>query len=196
MVRFVFARLIWDHQVEALAHFRMPGCRWFDLHIGPEPGAPMGRKGRVLAAAWQQLHEPQTAGMLLLDGDVAIDPLDMAAMQAAIGGDPLAVHVAPVRLWPQSTQQPDWSWAHWDEGQGLSQEWSSTPDRWSFNFTYVPAKVLNTAITEGIAAGPRKRLKMPEWTFPTVDMKLNQVAQECGVKAKVVEDCHPKHMHY
>lgn len=196
MTRFIFCRIIWEHQVEALPHFRMPGARWFDLHLTPEPGAPFGRKGRALDAAWRQLYEPGTAGMLLLDGDVAIDPLDFAAMQAAIGADPASVHVAPVRLWPQSTQQGDWSWAHWDEGHGLSQDWSDTPERWSFNFTYVPAKVLNTASSAGILVSPRKRLRLAEWRFPTVDMKMNKVAADCGIKAKIVPDCFPKHLHY
>lgn len=196
MTRFIFCRLIWDHQVEALRHFRMPGARWFDLHMGPEPGAPLGRKGRVLDAAWRQLRERETAGLLLLDGDVAIDPLDFAAMQAAIGNDPGGVHVAPVRLWPQSTQREDWSWAHWDEGHGLTQQWSDTPGRWSFNFTYVPRAVMNAASSRGIEAGPRRRLKLAAWEFPTVDMNMNKVAKDCGIKAKIVEDCHPKHMHY
>lgn len=196
MTRFVFCRLVVDHQAEALHHFRMPGARWFDLRIGPEPGAPLGRKGRVLDTAWRQLRERGTAGMLLLDGDVAIDPLDFAAMQAAIGADPGIVHVAPARLWPQSTQQDGWAWAHWDEGHGMSQEWSAAPDRWSFNFTYIPAKVINTASSTGIEIGPRKRLKLAEWVFPTVDMKMNQVAKNCGVPARIVEDCFPKHLHY
>ena len=196
MTRFVFCRLIWDHQVESLRHFRMPGARWFDLHMGPEPGAPLGRKGRVLDAAWRQLRERDAMGMLILDGDVAIDPLDFAAMQSAIASDPLGVHVAPVRLWPQSTQQDNWAWAHWDEGHAMTQVSSDTPDRWSFCFTYVPRKVLNTASADGVMVGPRKRLRLAEWQFPTVDMKMNEVARNCGIKARIVSDCYPKHMHY
>lgn len=186
MTEFVFLRVSWEGQREKLEHFRMPGTRWFDLVVKAEPGAPFGRKGAQMEAAWQQLRANSCAGMLVLDGDVAVDPLDYAAMGEAIGAEPRLVHVGAMRLWPQTTQKSSWVWGHWDEGHGLTQDWSATPDRWSFGFTYIPRRVLDQAAKDG----------WKRWQFPNVDKSMNAVAKRCGITAKVVPNCFPKHLHY
>lgn len=124
--------------------------------------------------------------MLLLDGDVAIDPLDYVAMCAAIDAEPLMVHTGAARLWPSSTTKESWSWAHWQEGHGLTQDWTDTPDRFSFCFTYLPRQLLWRASQAGLA----------KWQFPNVDLRMAETAKACGIKARVVPNCYPKHLHY
>lgn len=183
MTSFIFCRLIWDRRA---LPFRMPGTRHHDLHLAPSADAPFGRKGKAMLAAWKQLREPDCAGLLVLDGDVAVDVGDYAAMGEAIAADPGTVHVGPAKLWPQSTMKETWSWAHWDEGHGLTQDWTDTPDRWSFCFTYMPRQLLRYAELEGMA----------RWQFPNVDKNMNAVALRHRVPARVVPGCYPKHMHY
>jgi hypothetical protein len=113
-------RVNWDRTAPP---FHMPGAvRWFDLHVGPEPGYPFGRRGLAIARAWEQLGNRKDAGMLMMDGDVAIDPLDLAAMGDAIAQTPKMVLVGPVRLWPASTMRESWVWGHWKAPHGPTQE--------------------------------------------------------------------------
>lgn len=184
MTEIVFTRLNWDRTG---APFRMPGARWFDLHYGPEPGAPFGRKGAAIADGWAQLAGGRCAGMLVMDTDVVIDPLDYAAMLGAVSAAPERVHVGPVRLWRASLGCDTWVWGHW-AGRGPSQEWTDTPDHWTYGFTYLPRALLEAA--------NRASPPMREWVFPGVDMKLCSVAKRRRIKAETVRDCHPKHMHY
>jgi len=186
-VNFVFCRLIWEKSGPPFP-FHMPRTRWHDLYLCPEPGAPFGRKGRAVEGAWKQLAERGTNGLLLMDGDVVIDPLDFAGMLTAIAQAPELVHVAPARLWPASTQQDSWTWAHWADGHGQTQHWTDTPDRFSFNFTYLPRKLIVRAM--------QHKPPLNTWQFPNVDQRMSQVAKECGIKAKVVPNCWPKHLHY
>jgi hypothetical protein len=179
----VFVRVNWD---KTAPEFRMPGTRWFDLHVGPEPGWPFGRKGLALDGAWRQLRSRGCAGMLVLDGDVAVDPLDYAAMGGAIHADPRAVHVGPVRLWPASTMRESWAWGHWRTGAGPGQEWCEEPDRWTFGFTFLPRRLLHAAGREGLR----------DWAFPGVDLRMAATAKKWGIPARVVPGCYPKHMHY
>ena len=181
-MQIVFIRVIWNGSA---GEFRMPGARWFDLHIGPEPGYPFGRKGLALDGAWRQLRNRQCAGMLILDGDVVIDPADYAAMLEAVHGEPSAVHVAPVRLWPASTMRESWVWGHWC-GAGPSQELCLAPSRWSFGFTYLPRRLLYAAHRAGLQ----------KWAFPGVDLRMSQTARNTGIPARVVQECQPKHLHY
>jgi hypothetical protein len=122
--------------------------------------------------------------MLILDGDVVVDPLDIGAMFSAIHSDPESVWTAPVRIWPVSTHRQDWVWAHWDES--ASQVNDENPRWFSFCFTYLPGELLNAAIKKG----------MKGWTWPRVDSTLSKAAQQRGIKVRVVENCWPKHMHW
>lgn len=183
-MEFVFCRVNWNRTAPP---FHMPGAiRWFDLHVGPEPGYPFGRRGLAIAAAWRQLGNGKCTGMLMMDGDVAIDPLDLAAMGDAIPETPKMVLVGPVRLWPASTMRPDWVWGHWKAGAGPTQEFIERPDRYGFGFTYLPRALLEHAIAAGLE----------DWTFPNVDVKMADVARARRIRARTVDGCHPKHLHY
>jgi hypothetical protein len=176
MAEIVQVRIDWDRTAIPLR------ARGFHiLHIGPEPGWPFGRKGRALAGAWRQLSTPTADGMLLLDGDVAVDPLDLAAMRAAIDAEPTAVHVAPARLWPVSTGQRAWIWGH--GRTRFSQDDPDDPDVFGFSFTYLPR-----ALIEGCA--------LDRWAFPGVDRRVHQRAAALGIPVRVVRGCWPKHLNY
>lgn len=181
-MRVVFVRVVWDRQAIPL---RLPGVRMFDLHIGPEPGAPYGRKGAALAGAWRQLGTRQCSGMLIMDADVAVDPLDVSVMLQAIGNEPGVVWTAPIRLWPESTQRASWVWGHWDD-KGPTQGECDKPTFFSFGLTYLPRKAIARAVRDGLE----------RWTFPGVDGRVSKAAAAAGIPVKVLWSCQPKHLHF
>jgi hypothetical protein len=175
----VSVRLDWDRTAIPL---RLPG--FHVIHLAPEPSHPFGRKGLALAGAWRQLAQNSPDGMLILDGDVAIDLLDLAAMRAAIHVEPSAVHTAPVRLWPASMHGDSWVWSHWT-GQP-SQDDQPAPVRFSFCFTYIPARLIDSAVKAGLES----------WSFPHVDRLLSLHAKKTGIPVRIVAGCTPKHLHF
>jgi hypothetical protein len=158
--------------------------RFYNLAVAPEPDYPFGRKGLALASAWRQLATAENAGMLLLDGDVVIDPEDYGAMRAAIHVAPDIVHVAPVRLWPTSTKRKDWVWGHWTKE--ASQELEDDAWWFTFSFTYLPLALIERAIKEGLRT----------WRYPTCDRRVCEEAQAMAMKVHVVPNCWPKHTNY
>lgn len=162
--------------------------RFHEVRVRPEPEYPAGRKGLALKGAWVQLGRKAGAdGMLVLDGDVAIDPGHVRAMFAAIAGRPEIVHTAPVKLWPVSTSRPDWHWAHWEDHP--SQDIDGKANYFSFCFTYLPAQLLEACIN----ARPKG---LADWTYPNVDASVSAQARRMGLGAWVVRDCYPVHVHW
>lgn len=183
-VGMIFVRVIWDAHVVKLP-LALPGARMIELHVQPEPSHPFGRKGLTLASAWTTLATDEHAGMLILDGDVAIDPWDVLMMLAAVQSEPDAVHVAPAKIWRTTTGSEElWTWGHW-RGE-RSQEWCEDPDFFAFNFTYIPRRVIEEAVKKGLRS----------WAFPHVDQRVSRTARQLGIPVRVVKDCSPKHMHY
>jgi hypothetical protein len=180
-VSVILIRVDWDRTAIQLG--RLPG-RWHTLHLGPEPGYPFGRKGLALISAWTQIQMANEAGIVILDGDVAIDPVDYRAMMRAITAEPSAVHVAPARLWPKSTQWAGWTWAH-HRGEP-SQEDCADPTVFSFCFTYLPRRLLDACRQAGMA----------KWAFPVCDSKVTEVAVRMKIPVRVVAGASPKHLHY
>jgi hypothetical protein len=183
---FIFLRVIWDAHHVKVPLARIFGSSMKELHVAPEPGHPFGRKGLALASAWKTLARPDTAGMLLLDGDVLIDPHDYLMMLSSLVTEPDAIHIGPAKLWPVTMgDAPGWVWGHCRNAE-WSQEMTENPDFTAFNFTYVPRRVWELAIGKGLKG----------WVFPEVDRGVSRVAREAKVPMRVVKDCHPKHMHY
>jgi hypothetical protein len=174
-------RVDWDRTALPLP----ASLRYHRLRVDPEPGYPFGRKGLQLAAAWRHLAEPHFDGMLVIDGDVMIDPADHAAMMAAIDARPALVHTAPVRIWPASTKRPGWVWSHWAEA--ASQDIDRRGVRWfSFCYTYLPRALLEACQAAGLE----------QWQYPGVDMKVSRQAAAAGIPVNVVPGCWPKHLHW
>lgn len=163
--------------------------RFHDLDIHPEPGAPFGRKGAQMLGAWQQLAGPAVTGMLVLDGDVAIDPVDLAAMNHAVAAEPAAVHVAPVRNWQASTGRGEWEWAHWPFGTEPGTELRQ-PGRFSFGFTYLPRAMFEDWRAHADRGG------WPEWHYPWCDRNASELARRLKLRVMLVNGCHPKHVHF
>lgn len=195
MASVVCVRVIWDRQeywsLPVIRYTTTDGAnhaiRFTPVHLGPEAGWPMGRKGLALAGAWGQLNRGGDVadGMLVLDADVAIDPQMVITMMTAIGTDPAAVWTAPVRIWPVSTMKDHWIWAHWNLVPSQHVDQSA---RWfSFNFTYLPRQLLEHCLKPG-------RLKT--WTYPNTDSSVARAARELGIPGNVVADCWPVHLHW
>lgn len=180
MAEVVCVRMNWDRTAIPFPHAR----HYYTMHVSPEPDYPFGRKGLVISSAWRQLAGRQAAGLLILDGDVIIDPADHVAMLQAIHEEPGAVHVAPVRIWPVSTKRDVWSWAHWSTGP--SQLLDLRPVWFSFCFTYLPRQLLTAANRAGLR----------KWTYPGVDMRMSECARENNIPARTVTGCWPKHVNY
>lgn len=184
MPEILFVRVVWDRQAYPLPP--MAGTRIHTLNVGPEGAThPFGRKGLALQQAWQHLSVAAQTGLLILDGDVVIDPWDVVQMLAAIELEPEAVHVAPAKNWPASTGLPTWVWAHYKNFEA-SHELITDPDFFSFNFTYLPRALVEASIKAGLRG----------WVFPRVDAQVSKIARQQGFKIRVVEDCQPKHMHF
>jgi len=179
MRRVVLVRIDWDRQAIPL---RIRG--FYRLAVDPEPGYPLGRKGLQLARAWETLALADTAGMVILDGDVAIDPRDLAAMLAAIELEPGCVHVAPVKLWPASTKLDRWVWGHGRDH--FTRTDTDDPNMFGFSFTYLPARLIRSCLRHGLA----------DWTYPNVDANTRARARALGISVRVVREASPKHLNY
>jgi len=181
MPQVVLVRVSWDRTAVPLR----AASRFYTLNIAPEPGYPFGRRGLGMAAAWRQLAGPQAAGMVFLDGDVAIDPIDVAAMLNAIDREPGRPHVAPVRLWPSSTKQARWVWGHGNGGFFHDQD-PDECDYFGLSFTYLPAQLITDCMRHG----------MDSWTYPHVDTQIRRRAAALKMTARVVRQASPKHLNY
>lgn len=184
-------RLCWKGRLEGRTH---PN---FTVHsVEQEPEWPIGRKGLMMAQMWKQLRKPDTDGLLIMDGDVVIDPDDFTAMLWSVAHDREAVWVAPVKLWPKATGLPGWVWGHrrqiprdLPDDQAMA-EWQTDRDdpvMFSFNFTWIPVRLMEGAVKAGLR----------EWIYPHVDEGMWKTAKELGIPVRVVRNgCHPRHVNY
>jgi hypothetical protein len=191
MAEVLWTRVVWDHQQGDMPLVRMGNIRvrFLTVHVSPEPGWPAGRKGLQIASAWDQFRKGErradTAGMVILDGDVAVDPLHVAQMHDAIVSDPAAVHVAAVKLWPASSLAPAWCYSHWDDG-GPGQNPNAVPKWFGFSFTYLPAALIERCVKDGLKG----------WTYPNCDACVSQRAQALRLRCVTVPGCFPVHLHW
>ena len=175
-------RINWNHSAIPLRI----ASRFFNVDVMPEPEFPFGRKGLSLSQAWRQLSKPDFCGMLLLDGDVAIDPHDYEAMLTAIGEAPEKVHTAPVKLWPISTHVETWVWGHGRNATYTQQDYSDRLNIFTFCFTYLPRILVEDCIEQGLEY----------WQFPNVDSTVCERARELDLPVHLVANSHPKHLNY
>jgi len=173
-------RLDWDRSAIPLRQAR----EYYRLAVDPSDAYPQGRKGLVLERAWCNLSGPDTAGMLILDGDVAIDPFDQSAMLAAIHVEPGIVWTAPARIWPVSTRAAGWHWAHWTLEP--SQDLEQYAPFFSFCYTYLPRALIEQCRRRGLA----------KWEYPTVDARVSEVARQMRIMALAVSGIEVKHLNY
>lgn len=192
MINLICVKVIWEG-AEPVPSMTSP---FHDILIRREVEHPKGRKGLTMARAWEQMSAPLDAGMLILDSDVAIDPVDLNVMVAHIVTDRDAVWTARAKLWPVSTHLPSWVWGHRKAApEGASNEdiirqWQTDiddPDWFTFNFTYLPRFLIESAIKRG----------MKKWHYPNVDRLMHELAKELDIRVRVVRgDCSPKHINF
>jgi hypothetical protein len=113
-----------------------------------------------------------------------------------VASEPDAVHVAPVKLWPKATGLPTWVWGHrenvpddtpLDEAISRWQADIEDPTMFSFNFTWLPRRLMNGAAKTGLS---RK-------VYPNVDRHLWETARDMGIPVRVVRNgCHPRHTNF
>lgn len=179
----VFAQLCWRGEcIREIPQFRR-------IDILPTNEYPLGRKGHTLVSVWNTCAEEHTVGMCILDGDVAIDPLDAALMHQAITQYKDDIHLAHVKIWPKSTGLSDWTWAERKWGTNTVEEWQklrADVDTMSFGFTYIPRRLIEQCIREG----------MHTWVYPNVDFNVGRVAREMKIKFRIVEGAYPKHVNF
>lgn len=179
----LFVRFNWEHTAN-LPLPRLNGVTFKDLHLHGTEAHPTGRKGLALASYWHQMNNKAInyRGMLTVDGDVAIDPLDLRTMLGNISIIPETVWTAPLRLWYEGS----WYWSH----RGESGELTNAPilelKAFSFGFTWLPAFLIELSINEGLA----------NWCYPYVDESMSFVAVDHGIDIRLAEGCEPKHMHF
>lgn len=183
MAQIVCVRMNWNHTAMALPI----ASKFFTLEVNPEPAHPFGRKGLALAGAWNQLAGPNIAGMLILDGDVAIDPLDHQHMLKAIDAEPHnVVHTAPVLLWPASTHLNTWVWGHGPNSRYSQEDTDEGLDMFTFCYTYLPRRLMQSCLDNGLT----------EWAYPGVDKKFCNQARAINMPVRIVRDARPKHLNY
>jgi hypothetical protein len=172
-------RLLWDTE-QPLTY----GLGYRNIHVRPEPQYPFGRKGLMLAKAWEHAGVPFDAlGILILDGDVAIDPHDNKVMHEHIWSDSESVWTAPVKVWPVSHGGSNWVWGHGRDK--FDQTDVDNPNLFSFCFTYLPGRLLDSVFHD-----------MKDWSYPHVDINMSAAARLNRIKVQVARGCQPKHMHY
>ena len=158
------------------------------IPLAPEPGWPLGRKGKATADAWSLYGSDIRTGLLVIDNDVAADPADLAAMAVAIAQLPADVHTGMVKLWPASTGRPDWIWSHRAGQLGSpepTQDESAAVTYFATGMTWLPARLLDLAADQ-----------LPSWPFHAFDVGLSEVALRYDISAHTVRSCRPKHLHF
>jgi hypothetical protein len=183
----LFARFNWDGTAVQQNLPYHPYMTFKDIHITPSAQWPTGQKGLALARYWetQECRLSPPLGIILLDGDVVIDPSDLRFMVQAIEMNPVSVHTAPVKLWTHTARGPMWTWAHQDE-RGLSAEPCDNPIYFSFGFTFLPGILMDAAVSGDL----RNQI------YPYVDEYMSNLAAKNGIGIRVVNDCAPKHLHF
>lgn len=157
-----------------------PG-RFFEVVMTGSPEYPHGRRGMWMSRCWEYAREHGADGMLCLDGDTAVDPVDVAVMGSAIDEDDKAVHTTPVRLYPP---YGDWFWAHGHDE--YTQECVTEGiNLFGFAFTYLPGGLLDACTEAGLE----------EWIFPLVNKRVSSVARKLRLRVNLVP-MSPTHLNW
>jgi hypothetical protein len=181
----LFARFNWDHT----AFPRLPRFPWItfkDIHISPSAEYPTGQKGLALERYWTgQNPNNDHVGLLIMDGDVIVDPLDVRFMLDAIENDPSRVYTAPIKLWITADNKmgAEWRWSHQND-DGMSQDIIQYPRYFSFGFTWLPADLLDACVAGGLH----------RYIYPYVDAFVSDIAFKLDIQSTVIYNCEPKHL--
>lgn len=141
-----------------------------------------------MSRIWRRVRHTGVTGILWLDPDIAADPDDLAAMNAAVLEHPADLLTGAVKLWPESTGRPDWIWSHRGGTLGFpvaTQEETAPVAYVAQGFLYTPARLLDLVFPAHEGA---------QWA--EVDVLLSEYALSNGIPARLVAGCRPKHLHF
>lgn len=158
------------------------------IPLWPDPEYPHGRKAQAMSDLWAWLRAYDTPGICWFDPDVAADPDDLAAMQAAVNADPTVIYTGMIKLWPQSTGRSEWIWSHRGGTIGAptaSQDENQPVTYFATGFLWTPAELLDLAFPAHA-----------RWQWLELDVQLPQLAALNHIAARTVPGCRPKHLHF
>lgn len=127
-------------------------------------------------------------GVLLLGCDVAADPDDYEAIDAAQWLRQGLVLTGLVKLWPASTGRPEWMWSHRGGKLGHPEAGQLDiifPRYFSLGFVFIPRILMDLAFPEHA-----------NWQWGEMDVGLSELAMRNGIPARVVYGATPKHLHF
>lgn len=158
---------VWKH---AVVHY--PPSLITPIVLRPSLTYPHGNKGTAMRRVWLEYRD-QYPGIVFIDGDAAIDPWDIRAMNRAVQRRPLDVITGHAWLWPSSlaSGQPVPGHRTWRDNDAV---WGATHpdgqvDFFTFNCTYIPNRLF--ARVESLRQWDRL-------VFPWADTRLSEIAQQ------------------
>lgn len=145
--------------------------------------------GQVMLDIWDSIKSP--AGMVWIEGDVAIEPQHLRELADDIAEFPESVVAVPFRLHPGYCGLTEAKWPFNEKliGEGWRQYAASEPvprhpHSFGLGCTYLPFVLMEAA-----------RDRLPIWDWPSLDWKLSLVAWENGIG--VTATATPAvHLHY
>jgi hypothetical protein len=158
-----------------------PG-HFFEVVMTGDAEHPHGRRGMWMSRCWDYAQAHEADGLLCLDGDTAVDPVDVAVMCEAIENDDVSVHTTPVRLYPP---YDEWHWAH-GRNHYTQECVIKGINLFGFAFTWLPGSLLNACVDAGLE----------NWVFPMVNKNVSAIAQEKRYKVNLVPNVWPVHVHW
>lgn len=156
-----------------------------DIVLHGTPEWPTGQKGLAIGRAWSVLAKDYTEGLIILDGDVAADPYQIALFGDYITSDPAAVWTAVVKLWAKSTHRATFMYGHGRDGYSRERD-VKDPNTFTFCLTYMPGNLVELCLKAGLL----------NKVYPGVDMFCAEVAQQNEIKVKIAEQVEPVHLHW
>jgi hypothetical protein len=145
--------------------------------------------GQVMTDVW--LQYPNEAGMIWVEGDIAIEPLHVAEICDLLSNYNDCVIAVPFRLYPASTHQETVMWPFYVSVDGIRERILTANEPIPFvvrsfglGCTYLPSRLFKVL-------GEKLRL----WDWPSLDWRLSVAAREAGIMA-VTTRTPALHMHY
>lgn len=131
--------------------------------------------GQVMINTWRQFNA--VAGMLWIEGDIALEPLHLDEIAHTVDLIPGCVVTAPFRLYPASTHHYHVQWPFYVEtnngGERILRADEPIPTvvrSFGLGCTYLPAELLAT-----------KDMDICKYDWPSLDWKLSILARESGI---------------
>lgn len=166
-----------DWRRPAIDYVEMPRIKRWKLPAEETPNRYLG----TIKYAWE--HQGPSTGLVVLEQDIAIEPVHLSQLDDLILLYPSHVAVAPYVLWPKSTGREEPVWSCGDIGSfGLRVYHHARiapparPKWFSLGCTYLPARLLEAAPdVDG------------NWDYPVLDTRLSELAARLGYPCRTTQ---------